>query len=238
MSEDDASGRNRFGQPVGFSLGAWKPPARPDGTPLAGQYCALERLSPERHAADLHAAYRDAPEGWTYLPVGPFEDVEEYTDYVRTESAKTDPLHYAILDMRTQKPVGTAALMRIDPPNGVIEVGYINYSPYLKRTRAGTEAMYLLMRYVFEGLGYRRYEWKCHSLNAPSRRAAERYGFKYEGIFRQAVVHKGRNRDTAWYSILDCEWPVIQAALETWLAPSNFDAAGVQRQPLRIRAAD
>ena len=237
MSERDTSERNRFGQPVGFSLGAWKPPARPAGTPLAGQYCSLEKLDPERHAADLHAAYRDAPEGWTYLPVGPFEGLTEYTDYLRKEAEKSDPLHYAILDSHTRKPIGTAALMRIDPANGVIEVGYINYSTLLQRTRAGTEAMYLLMRYVFDELGYRRYEWKCHSLNAPSRRAAERYGFRYEGIFRQAVVHKGRNRDTAWYSVLDREWPAIRAAFETWLAPSNFDASGGQHQPLRIRTA-
>jgi RimJ/RimL family protein N-acetyltransferase len=146
--------------------------------------------------------------------------------------AKTDPLHHAIIDVATGKAVGTAALMRIDPAHGVIEIGSIAYSPYLKRSRAGTEAMFLFMRRVFDELGYRRYEWKCDSLNAPSRRAAERYGFQYEGTFRQAIVYKGRSRDTAWFSIIDRDWPVIRAGFEQWLAPENFDAAGNQRRSL------
>jgi RimJ/RimL family protein N-acetyltransferase len=144
----------------------------------------------------------------------------------------SDPLHHAVIDAATAKPAGTAALMRIDPDNGVIEVGAIIYSRRLQRSRAGTEAMFLLMRRAFDQLGYRRYEWKCDSLNAPSRRAAERYGFRFEGIFRQAWVYKGRNRDTAWLSITDREWPAIRRAFEQWLSPENFDPEGRQRRSL------
>ena len=144
-----------------------------------------------------------------------------------------DPLHYTIVDTEAAKPVGTAALMRIDSVHGVIEVGSIAYSPRIRRTRAGTEAMYLLMRLVFEDLGYRRYEWKCDSLNGPSRVAALRYGFTFEGIFRRAIVYKGRNRDTAWYSIIAEEWPRIRSAFDAWLDPKNFDARGRQRHDLK-----
>jgi len=156
----------------------------------------------------------------------------QYADYVRKEGVKSDPLHHAIVDSQSGKPVGTAALMRIDPNNGVIEIGHIVYSSRLKRTRSGTEAMYLFMRRAFDELGYRRYEWKCDSLNGPSRRAAERYGFRFEGIFRQAVVYKGRSRDTAWFSILDDEWPALRTAFEAWLAPENFGEDGTQRRSL------
>jgi RimJ/RimL family protein N-acetyltransferase len=145
---------------------------------------------------------------------------------------QTDPLFFAIFDTATDKPVGYAALLRIDPTSGVMEVGAVNYSPRLKRTPAGTEAMYLMMRRAFDELGYRRYEWKCDSLNAPSYRAAERYGFTFEGIFRQLIVRKGRNRDTAWFSILDSEWPRVRSAFETWLAPDNFNPDGTQRRSL------
>src|SRR6266567_1262663 len=231
--------RNAFGQPIGHALERWTKRPLPPGTPMVGRCCSIEKLDAERHAADLYAAFSEAPDGrdWTYSPAGPFSTLAQYRDYLREEAAKPDPLHHTIIDHRSGKPVGTAALMRIDPVNGVIEIGHIVYSLRLKRTRCGTEAMYLFMRRVFDELGYRRYEWKCDSLNEPSRRAAERYGFRFEGIFRQAVVYKRRNRDTAWFSILDGEWPALRASFEAWLEPENFNADGTQRQSLSaIRA--
>jgi RimJ/RimL family protein N-acetyltransferase len=208
---------------------------RPPRTAIAGQYCRIEPLDAPRHAEQLFAAFRDDPEGrnWTYLPVEPPRDLDEYRAWVTEIAAKDDPLFYAVVDGETGEASGVAALMRIDPPNGVIEVGHINFSPRLQGTTPGTEAMYLLMRRAFDELGYRRYEWKCDSLNEPSCRAAERLGFTFEGTFRQASVVKGRNRDTAWFSILDSEWPAIRAALESWLSPGNFDDDGEQRRRLR-----
>ena len=231
--------RNVFGQPVGRALDGWTERPEPPRTPLIGRYCSIERIDAERHAADLYAAFSESPDGrdWTYSPAGPFSNLAQYVDYLRKEAVKSDPLHHAIIDSSSGKPVGTAALMRIDPVNGVIEIGHLVYSPRLKRTRAGTEAMYLFMRRAFDELGYRRYEWKCDSLNGPSRRAAERYGFRYEGIFRQAVVYKGRSRDTAWFSILDDEWPALRTAFEAWLAPENFDAEGRQHKSLSAMRA-
>jgi RimJ/RimL family protein N-acetyltransferase len=231
--------RNVYGQLIGRALDGWTERPLPPGTPMVGRYCSIEKLDAERHGADLYAAYSEAPDGrdWTYSPAAPFSNLGQYLDYLRKESVKSDPLHHAITDHRSGKPVGTAALMRIDPANGVIEIGHIVYSPRLKRTRSGTEAMYLFMSRVFDELGYRRYEWKCDSLNEPSRRAAERYGFRYEGIFRQAVVYKGRNRDTAWFSITDGEWPALRAAFEAWLGPGNFNADGTQRRSLSAMRA-
>ena len=225
---------NTFGQPVGPSLSRWTERPFPPATPMLGRTCSLEPLDAERHAADLFAAYAEAPDGrdWTYLFVGPFAGLSDYVRHLRSEAAKRDPQHHVIVDAATMKPVGTAALMRIDPANGVIEVGHVTYSPRLKRSRAGTEAMFLLMTRVFDELKYRRYEWKCDSLNAPSRRAAERYGFAYEGIFHQAIVYKGRNRDTAWYAMTDRDWPLVRAAFEHWLAAENFDPQGRQRRTL------
>ncbi|MDQ8034861.1 MAG: GNAT family protein [Bordetella sp.] len=229
-----ASLLNPFGQPIGEPLPGWTARQPPPRTPIEGRYCRLEPLDAERHAAELYAAYSQAPDArdWTYLSVGPFEDAARYRDFAERAAASTDPLHHAVIDLATGRAVGTLALMRIDPPAGVIEVGFVTYSPLLQRSRASTEAQYLLMRRAFDELGYRRYEWKCDSLNAPSRRAAERLGFEYEGLFRQATVYKGRSRDTAWFSILDSEWPAVKAGFEAWLAPSNFDAQGNQRQSL------
>lgn len=201
---------------------------------MIGRYCRLEPVSVIRHEADLFTAYLEAPDGrdWTYLfherPAHP----EEFHSYLTKLETSEDPQHFAIVDAQTGKAAGTAALMRIDPAHGSIEVGSITFSPRLKRTRAATESMYLLMRRVFEELGYRRYEWKCDSLNAPSRTAAERYGFTFEGIFRNAIVYKGRNRDTAWYSITEAEWPRVRAAFEGWLDPANFDDRGRQKRRL------
>lgn len=232
--------RNRFGQPIGPALAGWTARPLPPHSAMSGRYCRVEKLNVERHAADLFAAYSDAPDGrdWTYLFAEPPDDLTQYQAYLRDEAVKLDPLHHAIIDHATGKAVGTAAFLRIDPANGAIEVGHIAYSPRLKRSRAGTEAMFLLMRRAFDELGYRRYEWKCDSLNAPSRRAAERYGFQYEGLFRQAVVYKGRSRDTAWFSITDGEWPALRSAFEQWLSPENFHEQGAQRQSLsELRAA-
>jgi RimJ/RimL family protein N-acetyltransferase len=227
--------QNEFGQPIGAPLPNWSPRPSPPRTPIEGRFCRIEPLDPERHAADLFAANSDDAAGrnWTYLPYGPFPAFDIYREYLVAAAGRDDPLVHAILDRRSGHAVGVASLMRIDPAAGVIEVGGINYSPRLQRQPAATEAMYLLMRRVFDELGYRRYEWKCDWLNAPSRAAAQRLGFRYEGLFRQATVYKGRNRDTAWLSIIDGEWPALRAAFERWLDRSNFDAEGHQRASLR-----
>ena len=201
---------------------------------MTGRSCRLEPVDVERHAADLFAAYMEASDDrdWTYLSMERPVDSAAFRTYLRNAAESTDPLHFTIVDLESLRAVGTAALMRIDAVQGAIEVGCISYSPRLQRTHSATEAMYLLMRRVFDELGYRRYEWKCDSLNAPSRAAALRYGFTFEGVFRQAVVTKGRSRDTAWFSIIDKEWPRVRSALQSWLAPDNFDDAGQQRQSL------
>jgi len=229
-----ANETNAYGQPIGPDLPGWIKRELPPITPLIGNYCRLEKLNPDRHMADLYAAFRTVSDGrdWTYLPYGPFADFASYADFMQTAARQTDPLHHAIIDVATNKAVGSMALMRIDPDNGVVEVGHVAYSPLLQRSKAGTEAMYLLIRRVFDELGYRRCEWKCDDLNLPSRNAAERYGFQYEGTFRQATVYKGRSRDTAWYSIIDREWPALRTAFERWLSPENFDDSGQQRQAL------
>lgn len=221
---------NELGQPIGFALPGWTPPPRPPRQTLAGRYCRVEPIDPARHPADLHAANRLDPSGraFTYLSSGPFDSLESYQQWITTSCLGNDPLFHAIVDSSTGKAAGVAAYMRIDPPNGVIEVGHLNFSPRLQQTRAATEAMHLMMKNAF-ALGYRRYEWKCDSLNAPSRAAAQRLGFSYEGRFIQAIVYKGRNRDTDWFSVTDREWPALRAAHEQWLAPENFDGQGRQR---------
>jgi RimJ/RimL family protein N-acetyltransferase len=201
---------------------------------MAGRYCRLEPVSVQWHEKDLFAAYMAAPDGrdWTYLFSDRPASESDFNAYLAKLEKSEDPLHFAIVDSATNRAIGTAALMRIEPAHGVIEVGSITFSPLLKKTRAATESMYLMMRRAFDELGYRRYEWKCDSLNAPSRAAALRYGFTFEGIFRQAIVYKGRSRDTAWFSITDTEWPRIRAAFEAWLAPGNFNADGRQKRSL------
>ncbi|VVD86748.1 GNAT family N-acetyltransferase [Pandoraea anhela] len=230
----DAPHFNDFDQPIGPPLPDWTPRSQPPRTPIVGRYCRLEPIDVERHAKDLYDAYSTAADGrdWTYMTGGPFADFDSYYAYATKLAASADPLHHAVIDLATGKAVGTLSLMRIDPANGVVEVGHVAYSPLLKRTRAGTEAQYLLMRRAFDELGYRRYEWKCDALNAPSRRAAARYGFTFEGIFRQAIVYRGRSRDTAWFSIIDGEWPAIRRGFEQWLSPENFDAQGQHRAGL------
>ena len=195
---------------------------------MRGRFCRVEPIE-ERHAAELHAANSLHPDArsWTYLPYGPFATTEQYSDWLRRTCLGTDPLFYAVVEA-TGRAAGVAAYLRIEPANGSIEVGHIHFSPLLQRTPAATEAMYLMMKGAFD-LGYRRYEWKCDALNAPSRVAAQRLGLSFEGIFRQATVYKGRNRDTAWYAATDKDWPALVKAFETWLAPANFDATGGQR---------
>jgi RimJ/RimL family protein N-acetyltransferase len=228
---------NSLGQRIGFAVESWRPPAAPSrAVTLEGRSCRLEPLDAGRHARDLFDANGLDRDGrmWTYLGIGPFATFEAYATWARDVAAKTDPLFYAIVDKASGKAQGVASYLRIDPPNGVIEVGHIAYSPSLQRTVAATEAMYLMMRNAFD-MGYRRYEWKCDSLNDPSRKAAARLGFTYEGRFRQAVIYKGRNRDTDWFSIIDKDWPAIRTGFESWLAPENFDAQGHQKSPLAAK---
>jgi len=224
---------NHLNQPIGIVVPNWKPASPPGHNPLAGKYCRVERLDPTRHAAELFEANAVDQTGanWTYLPYGPFANLEDYKVWMNRDCRGADPLFYAIVDQITDVAVGVASFLRIDPANGSIEVGHINYSPLLQRTIAATEAMYLMMQHVFEQ-GYRRYEWKCNALNLPSRIAAQRLGFSYEGVFRQAAVVKGRNRDTAWYAMIDAEWPALQEGFRKWLDPENFDAERKQQTPL------
>lgn len=220
---------NQLGQPVGIIVKDWKSPDFPRIEVMQGKYCRLEPLAADRHAQALYNANTMDLDGknWTYLPYGPFSDFDSYRSWIEQSSSGRDPQFYAIIDLTTGNTVGVASYLRIDPANGSIEVGHINYSPALQRTPAATEAMYLMMAKAFE-LGYRRYEWKCNALNAPSRAAAQRLGLSYEGIFRQAAVVKGRNRDTAWYAAIEQEWPALKAAFTKWLNPANFDELGNQ----------
>ncbi|GJD58243.1 GNAT family N-acetyltransferase [Methylobacterium dankookense] len=230
---------NAYGQPVGPDLSGWTPRPLPPRTPMEGRTCRLEPLDPETHAEELFAAFTAAPDGrsWTYMFGERPMDVETYRAGLAAQAAGSDPIFFAIRDRATGRAAGIASYLRIDPGNGSIEVGHIHLSPALQRTRAATEAMALMMERAF-GLGYRRYEWKCDSLNAPSRAAALRLGFTFEGIFRNAVVVKGRSRDTAWFSITDAEWPRVRAGLEAWLAPENFWDDGRQRRGLAEMRAD
>lgn len=223
---------NDLGQPVGLPVPHWRPPAKPSGQPLAGARVRLERLSARLHGPSLHAAARGdrTGEGWTYLPYGPFASESDHLGWIESVTDAADPLFYAIVDERDQA-LGHAAFMRMVPRHGVLEIGHVYFSPALQRTPAATEALALMLREAFT-LGWRRVEWKCNALNTASVRAAERLGFSAEGIFRQSMVVKGRNRDTAWFALLDHEWPRVQAALQAWLAPGNFDARGRQRQSL------
>lgn len=217
-------------QTIGPPVEGWSPRPRPSLEPMEGVFSRLEPLDPVFHADALFEAYARDTDGsnWTYLPYGPFTDREEFRSWTASMASREDPLLHAIIDLTTGRAAGVAAYLRIEPDIGVIEVGHINFSPILQRGTGATEAMWLMMRRVFDELGYRRYEWKCDALNRPSRAAAERLGFTFEGIFRQATIYKGRNRDTAWYSVIDSEWPTLDAAFRRWLDPSNFDY-GTQR---------
>ena len=226
---------NEYGQIIGESVVGHTSGKLPAIDFLEGRYARIEALSVEKHAEDLLAVYGpDTPrEMWTYLFQEPVADMEELVNLLNQMLARKDRFFYAILDRETGKSLGTFSLMRIDQNNRVIEVGTVIFSPELRGTRIGTEAQYLLARYVFEELNYRRYEWKCDALNLPSRKAAERLGFFYEGTFRQAVIYKGRTRDTDWLSMIDKDWPKVKARFESWLHPENFDKNGQQIKSLR-----
>jgi RimJ/RimL family protein N-acetyltransferase len=216
--------------------------ARPEPITISGRFVRLERLDPKLHGPSLWQETHGpgAAARWQYLFDEPFKDEASFHDFLTRKAASADPLFYAIVDQSSGRAVGFETLLRIDPPHRCIEVGNILYGKSLQRTPGATEAQYLLMRYIFEDLRYRRYEWKCNALNAPSRRAALRFGFTFEGVFRKHMIVRGRSRDTAWYSLVDEEWPRAKAAFQAWLAPTNFDAEGVQRQSLaafRVHAA-
>jgi RimJ/RimL family protein N-acetyltransferase len=222
------------GHPIGLPVSSLEPAERPSGATLVGSRVRLERLSAEQHALDLSQALQANPAGtlWTYMPHGPFETEGEFTKWVSSVDHSTDPLFYAIIDLTKEKPVGMASYLRIDTHNRTVEVGWLTFSSQLRRSAAATEAMYLMATHAFE-LGFRRYEWKCNALNAPSIAAAERLGFSFEGLFRNAVIVKGQNRDTAWFAFTDGDWPAIKKAQEVWLDPSNFDDSGNQKSSLR-----
>ncbi len=210
----------------------WSACARPNSLKLEGRYTRLENLSAATHAAEIHAVNVLDESIWDYLYIGPYGSEAEYRTWVESVENGADPVFLAIYDKEQNGWLGVATFMRIVPEMGVIEVGNINFSPPLQRTRAATEAMYLMMKWAFEA-GYRRYEWKCNALNMPSRRAAERLGFSFEGVFRQHLIVKGLNRDTAWFAVIDKDWPAVKAAFETWLSPENFDPEGQQKVSLR-----
>ncbi|KNH31924.1 GNAT family N-acetyltransferase [Pantoea vagans] len=225
---------NQYGQPVGEPMPDWQPRPLPQHQVFTGEVCRLEPFSVARHAEALFEAWALAEDGrdWTYLPAGPFTERPAWQAYAAQLEMSRDPLHFAVIDLATDQAVGSLSLMRIQPEHGVMEVGHVMFSARLKQTRMATEAHFLLMRYAFETLGYRRYEWKCDSCNAPSRKAAARLGFRYEGDFRQAIIYKGRSRDTSWFSLIDSEWPQVKKGLQRWLAEDNFTADGQQREKL------
>ncbi|WP_110630166.1 GNAT family N-acetyltransferase [Salinicola salarius] len=238
---------NEYGQPVGPVIDGWQPPPAPRAEILEGRFCRLEPLDVSAHAPTLWRAWQpsdpdiaddhDGKARWTYLGGRGFDDEAGCRRWLKTMTASDDPHCYAIIDPADDQAVGMATYLRIVPVDGSIEIGHLNFSPRMARTPISSEALMLLIRHVFE-LGYRRVEWKCDALNAPSRRAAERLGFRFEGIFRQHRVVNGRNRDTAWFSILDGEWPAIRECHRRWLAPDNFDAGGRQRQSLSTMTAE
>ncbi len=214
-----------------MSLAEWRPPPRPPRSPLAGRYARLDPFAPD-HADALFAAFAEDGEGamWRYLPVGPFPSAAAYRAWFSAARASEDPLHFAVR-MADGRLGGSLSLLRIIPEHGVIEAGWLTFAPRLQRTREASEAVILLMRWAF-GAGYRRFEWKCDAANLPSRRAAERFGLSHEGVFRQHMVVKGRNRDTAWFAATDADWPALDRAFSAWLAAENFDARGAQRSRL------
>jgi RimJ/RimL family protein N-acetyltransferase len=229
---------NDLGQPVGLLILDWNPPAPPPREAMEGTFCRVEPLDPDRHGSSLYAANGLDIEGrnWTYLSYGPFDTFESYYAWLTASASSIHSLFFAIVDKVSRRAVGVASYIRIDPQNGSIEVGHLHFSPLLQGKPAATEAMYLMMKRAFS-LGYRRYEWRTNALNAPSRRAAQRLGFSFEGIFRQAAIFKGRNRDNAWYAVIDQEWPALESAFLRWLDQANFDANGKQKLALSALTA-
>ena len=221
---------NELGQPIGESLANWSSAQFPSYIAFEGSFCRIEPIDVKRHAEELFEAYAVDIDNkmWTYMSYGPFKSVENVQQWLEHASQKTDPQFYVLIEKKTNKAVGLSSYMRIKPEHGVIEVGGISFSPLLQRTAIATEIMYLMMKRVFEELGYRRYEWKCDALNTASCNAAIRFGFSYDGTFRKHIVYQNRSRDTAWYSMLDDEWPLLKLAYEQWLAPENFNNNGQQ----------
>ncbi|RIY01972.1 N-acetyltransferase [Aureimonas flava] len=213
-------------------LSHWEPRELPGRNAITGDHVRVEPVRDARRFAELHAAFGGNDRLWDYLAYGPFADAEDFGRFANATYLGSDPMFHAIVPLASNRAEGVAALMRLDPANGVAEIGHICLGPALQRTRAATEAFHLLFSRVFDELGYRRLEWKCNDKNAPSRRAAARLGFTYEGTFRQHMVTKGRNRDTAWFSIVDGEWPRVKAGFDAWLRPENFDASGRQCRSL------
>ncbi len=225
--------QNQFNQVIGHRIENWMPKQKPRREIMLGNYCKLEPLDINSHTSKLFEAFQMNNQGetWTYLPFGPFNTEIEFKVWL--SKVTLEKLFYTIIDNKHNLPQGFASYHDIDLEHGVIEVGSIHYSKLLQKTRTGTEAMYLMMHHVFEELDYRRYQWRCNALNKGSRTAAERLGFKFEGIFRQSNVFKGYNRDTAWYSIIDNEWPALKVKFQRWLDPSNFDTNGNQKVSLQ-----
>lgn len=221
---------NEFGQLVGAKVSQWVSCKLPESKVLTGRYCYLERLNLKTHTSELFAALAENNNGesWTYLPYGPFSTLNEFSIWSESLIANHDVIAYAIMHGQTKSPIGISAYLHLSPEHGSIEIGHLHFSGQLKQTPMATEAIYLMLSQVFDELGYRRCEWKCNSLNEPSKKAALRFGFRFEGIFRQHAVYKNRNRDTAWFSILDSEWPTLREKFRRWLAPDNFDANGQQ----------
>jgi RimJ/RimL family protein N-acetyltransferase len=218
--------------PLGEPVPGWTPREPPPYTPMTGRYVSLVPLALD-HAEALHASASE--DVWRYLGYGPFASTAEYAAWIGVNASSPDPLFYAVVV--DDVPRGVLSILRIDPANGVAEIGHVWYAPSIQRSRATTEATFLVAKRVFDECGYRRFEWKCNALNEPSRRAAERFGFGYEGTFRRHMVVKGRNRDTAWFAMTDAEWPRIRAAFEAWLDPANFDERGAQRSRLNTASA-
>jgi RimJ/RimL family protein N-acetyltransferase len=218
----------------------WRPAQPPRREALTGRYTRLEPVDASRHAADLfelsHGPQGD-PAIWIYMGYGPFADFAAFNTWLMERAASSDPLFFAVVDLATGRAAGMASYLRIVPADGVIETGHIWFAPVLQDTRPATEAIFLMARNAFDTLGNRRYEWKCNARNTPSRRAADRFGFTFEGIFRQHMIVKGRNRDTAWYAMIDRDWPAIKAAFEAWLDPTNFDPSGREKKKLNAKAA-
>lgn len=216
---------------LGQVVTGWKVPPRPKAAPMEGAYVRLEPLDANLHAAGLYGAYAGHDAVWDYMPYGPFTSLAGYHRWTREAAGQSDPFFFCIIDKETGQARGVASYLRISPEAGSIEVGHIAMAPALQKTRAATEAIFLMMQWAFEA-GYRRFEWKCNALNLGSRRAAQRFGLSYEGVFRQAAVIKGRNRDTAWFAAIDQEWPALFEAFSTWLDAGNFDGQGRQIERL------
>ncbi|SCU77387.1 LADA_0A00188g1_1 [Lachancea dasiensis] len=228
---------NSYGQIIGDALPNWQVCTFPERKTLRGKFCRLEPLKVEKHGRNLFSSFSQMGDDrlWTYVPLGPFKDYDDFENVYAKLAQDSSALHFAILTAETDLPIGTIALIRIDNGNGSIEIGFVVFSPALQRTPMASECQFLLMKYVFEDLGYRRLEWKCDSLNEPSKACAQRLGFHFEGTFRNAAVYKGRSRDTSWLSITDYEWPIIQKSFEAWLKDNNFVEGKQQRRLVDIR---